>query len=72
VSKLLTEFFPEVEAGGYTRCDGTIEFYSRIRSLIEPTSVVLDLGAGRGKWVEDLVSYRRQLRQLQGRGGDRL
>lgn len=33
--------------GGFSENDGTIDFYLRINSLIDETSVVLDLGAGR-------------------------
>lgn len=39
--------------GGYAPHDGTIEFYARIRHLLRPTDVVLDLGAGRGAWFDD-------------------
>lgn len=53
-------------AGGFPMHDGTIEFYGRIRSLLEPGMVVLDFGAGRGAWVhEDTCSYRKQVRDLR-------
>lgn len=59
--------FPEVLAGGFTSVDGTVEFYSRINSLLEPRLRVLDFGAGRGTWAEDSVNFRRDLRKLQGK-----
>jgi len=60
-------FFPETGAGGYTRVDGTVEFYSRINALLSPEMVVLDYGAGRGAAAEDPVAYRRGLQTLKGR-----
>ncbi|MFL4472291.1 hypothetical protein ACERZ8_21295 [Tateyamaria armeniaca] len=54
--------YPEVGAGGFTRIDGTIEFFARIAALTEPDHVVLDLGAGRGaNFQEDPAPYRRAL-----------
>ena len=60
--------YPEVGAGGYSRVDGTVEFYGRVRSLLRPEMTVLDFGAGRGVGPrEDPVAYRRDLQVLQGR-----
>jgi SAM-dependent methyltransferase len=54
--------FPELVAGGFTRNDGAIEFFSRVHSLLPPGAVILDFGAGRGEWgTEDTVEYRRRL-----------
>lgn len=59
--------FPEIRVGGFTRIDGTIEFYNRVRALIEPEMEVLDFGAGRAAWTEDTTSpYRNDLRTLRG------
>lgn len=61
-------FFPEVTAGGYSRVDGTVEFYTRINALLRSQMTVLDFGAGRGAGVgEDPVIYRRNLRTLKGK-----
>lgn len=58
-------FYPEILAGGFSHADGTIEFYSRIRSLIRDGHTVVDYGAGRGQGtVDDPVPYRKQLRNL--------
>lgn len=66
--KVLQRFFPEVSAGGYSRRDGTVEFFARVNALLRPESVVLDLGAGRGRGaIDDAVDYRRQLRVLRGK-----
>lgn len=60
------KLYPEVDVGGLSRLDGTIEFYTRIRSLLKPGSVVLDFGAGRGRTAEDPVKIRRDLQNLRG------
>jgi SAM-dependent methyltransferase len=58
---------PELVAGGFTRNDGAIEFFSRVRSLFPPGAVVLDFGAGRGEWgTEDTVEFRRRLFDFRG------
>lgn len=61
------EAYPEISAGGYGRRDGTITFYTRVNALVRKDHVVLDLGAGRGEWLEDPITYRRNLRRLQGK-----
>lgn len=63
-----THFFPEIAAGGFSRVDGTVQFWQRVGALIRPDSVVLDFGAGRGAGQsEDSVAYRRSLLSLKGR-----
>lgn len=62
-----SDVFPEIGAGGYGRRDGTVIFYTRVNALVGKDDVVLDLGAGRGEWLEDPVAYRRDLRRLQGK-----
>ncbi len=59
--------FPELEVGGFTRLDGSVDFYNRVNALVTADSTVLDFGAGRGEWLEDAVDYRRELRHLRGR-----
>src|SRR5438093_10285660 len=55
-------FFPEIEAGGFSRIDSTIQFYERINALVDPEFVLLDFGAGRGAaHSDDVVCYRREL-----------
>ena len=64
----LERFFPEVGAGGYSRRDGTLEFFGRVNALLDPNGVALDLGAGRGRGaVDDTVEYRRRMRVLRGK-----
>jgi len=58
--------FPEVAAGGYSRYDGTIEFYTRVRSLLPPGAIVLDFGAGRASFLEtEKVPFRRGVQDLR-------
>jgi SAM-dependent methyltransferase len=63
------EYFPEIAAGGYTRLDGSVEFYSRVNAIISPGFHVLDFGAGRGAWRElgAMSRYRRDLQRLKGK-----
>lgn len=66
--KLLARLYPEVSAGGYTRYDGFIEFYTRVNALLDADSVVLDFGAGRGLWAhEPLPAFSQHLRAIETR-----
>jgi SAM-dependent methyltransferase len=58
--------YPESDFGGFTRVDGTIQFYERVRALLGEESVVLDIGCGRSCGSEDNCEYRRVLRDLRG------
>lgn len=52
--------------GGFEQSDGTIDFYLRIRSLIDKDSRVLDFGAGRAAWVEvDDCEIRRSVLSIK-------
>jgi ubiquinone/menaquinone biosynthesis C-methylase UbiE len=65
---VIAQAYPEVGAGGYTRMDGSVEFYSRIQALLRPDMRVLDFGAGRAEWFEDdHCEYRRNVRQIRGK-----
>ncbi|MFZ1426014.1 MAG: class I SAM-dependent methyltransferase [Geminicoccaceae bacterium] len=65
---MMDRFFPEVAAGGFSRRDGTVEFYSRVNSLLSADKVLLDFGAGRGVGhLDDMTEYRRSLRNFQGK-----
>src|SRR5712691_10454437 len=59
--------YPETRFGGFTDVDGTIAFYTRVGSLVDGSSVVLDVGSGRGAYAEDHVPVRRDLRILKRR-----
>jgi SAM-dependent methyltransferase len=66
--ELLRRLYPEVEAGGFSRSDGTVEFWSRVQALVSSDADVLDLGAGRGRGpAEDGVAWRRELQSVRGR-----
>ena len=60
-------FYPETRFGGFTDIDGTIAFFNRINSLLDQSFTVLDLGCGRGKYADDPISLRRNLRILKGK-----
>ena len=63
----VAHFYPESRFGGFTDNDGSIAFYSRVNALVEKSSLVLDVGCGRGLFLEDAIPYRRQLRNLRGK-----
>ena len=64
----IDKLHPEVGAGGFTAYDGTVAFYTRVDSLLTPTSRMLDFGAGRGWWMHDeTCGYRKKLRDFRGR-----
>lgn len=66
---IVSIFYPENRAGGFSRCDGTVQFYQRVRALLRPDDVVLDFGAGRGAaYYQDPSLYRKSLRNLRGEG----
>jgi SAM-dependent methyltransferase len=67
MDKYEEDFYPEVVFGGFTRFDGTVEFYTRVNALLHSDSVVVDFGCGRGQHSEDPVSVRRRLQCLKGR-----
>lgn len=55
------------KVGGFSDTDGTVNFYLRIKSLLNEESVVLDFGAGRAAWFEDdQCPTRRLIRLLKG------
>lgn len=68
---LKRRIYPESAIDGFTRRDGAVEFYTRVNALLGPESVVLDLGAGRGEWLDAHQSVtRRKLRNMRGRVGE--
>jgi len=53
--------------GGYSTLDGTVKFYTRVRSLISEKTCVVDWGCGRGADTTDLPSlYRSRLKLFRG------
>jgi SAM-dependent methyltransferase len=67
-SGTLRRLYPEAMAGGYTRHDGFVEFYTRVNALLSADSRVLDFGAGRGQWAtEPLPDMSRWLRAFHER-----
>jgi SAM-dependent methyltransferase len=61
---------PETAAGGFTRDDEDIAFYTHINALVRPDMVVVDLGAGRGSRFDDgSAPFRKSFCNFQGRVG---
>ena len=44
--------------GQFSTNDGTIDFYLRIRTLIDKKTVALDLGGGRGDWYNSKTNIK--------------
>lgn len=57
---------PEQVISGFTRRDGSIAFYAQVQELAHEASQILEIGAGRGAWLEDPVWIRRRLHDLRG------
>jgi SAM-dependent methyltransferase len=64
---LLPRVRPEVGVGGFSHRDSAIQFYTLVNAVVHPQATVLDVGAGRGAFLEDKSAYRRELRLLKGR-----
>jgi len=58
---------PETAAGGFSRDDGTIHFYTRVNALLKPEMTVLEVGAGRGSGLLGEETFAKRLRRLQGK-----
>ena len=67
LEKYDVRYYPEVAFGGIPRSDGVVQFYSRLNALIQPDSVVVDVGCGRGQHAGDPVAFRRNLRSFKGK-----
>ena len=65
---LIQNSYPESRFGGFSDHDGTVAFYTRIKSLLEPEMTVLDVGCGRGAaLIDDPINYKKELRLMRGR-----
>jgi 2-polyprenyl-3-methyl-5-hydroxy-6-metoxy-1,4-benzoquinol methylase len=58
------DFYPESRFGGSSNIYRTITFHSRVNPLLTSSSMVLDVGCGRGIYDQDLVIWSRDLRIL--------
>lgn len=59
--------YPEVNYGGFTRTDTTIDFYTRIHSLITSDMIIVDYGCGRGSAIIDEPNcYKSKIRNFKG------
>ncbi len=56
---------PERRAGGFSRDDGLVHFYTRVSALADPQSVVLDYGAGRGRRERSV--FKGRISSLKGK-----
>ena len=68
MSARFNDVYPENAYGGFSRVDGTIEFFSRLQALANESRVIVDVGCGRGRHLEDPSQYRKTLGDLRGAG----
>ncbi|MCC7145240.1 MAG: class I SAM-dependent methyltransferase [Phycisphaeraceae bacterium] len=62
----IQKVYPEHRFGGFSRFDATVHFGTRVQALLGPDDVVLDVGCGRGKRMDDPCAYRRALQDFRG------
>jgi SAM-dependent methyltransferase len=68
LSPFEANIYSEFAAGGFSRKDCTVAFYTRVNALLDPSMTVLNLGAGRGANIlADLSPFRRQIQRFKGR-----
>jgi len=60
-------YYPESKFGGFADVDSIIAFYIRVNSLINSSSIVLDVGCGRGSYAENPISMKRDIRIFKGK-----
>src|SRR5689334_11888336 len=65
--RILERLYPEAVAGGFSRNDQRVIFYTRVNAFIEPSMTVLDFGAGRGRHAERESGFVRALTRLKGK-----
>ena len=63
---LKSRCYPESQFGGFSEVDGTVRFFTRVRALMEPSFVMLDVGCGKAGFVMDPLRFRRDLRNFKG------
>jgi ubiquinone/menaquinone biosynthesis C-methylase UbiE len=67
LSQYKSKYYPETNFGGFSDVDGTIAFYSHVNALTHLDSTILDIGCGRGSWLDDPIIFRRDLRFMRGK-----
>ncbi|MEM7392824.1 MAG: class I SAM-dependent methyltransferase, partial [Verrucomicrobiota bacterium] len=65
--RLTRTYYPEIDFGGFTRADGSVQFYNRVNALLKETDVLLDVGCGRGAWMDSGHDYLKTLRNFKNR-----
>ena len=59
---------PERAAGGYSRDDGTVQFFMRVNALLSSEATLLDFGAGRGRQFDmPNPGFPEELQKFQGK-----
>lgn len=65
---LISAVRSERSAGGFTRDDGNVQFYTRVNALLSSNMTILDYGAGRGRQFDiPDPGYAETLQKFQGK-----
>jgi SAM-dependent methyltransferase len=66
--RMENRMYQEFPAGFYSRQDCTVAFFTRVHSLLDENTVLLNLGAGRGRAAMlEPSPFRRKLQLMRGR-----
>lgn len=66
MTNALEQLYPEVRFGGFSRRDGTVAFYTRVRALVTPATRLLDYGCGVGAHITAAPPFTRAIQTLRG------
>jgi SAM-dependent methyltransferase len=58
--------YPETRFGGYSDVDQLVTFYTRVRSLLQPSFTLLDIGCGRGRHAKEHKPFKIALKTFKG------
>ena len=56
-----------MDFGGFNRVNPLVQFYAHVNVLLKEESIALDVGCGRGGWLESGVDYIIRLPNLKGK-----
>ncbi len=65
---LFDRAYPERRFGGYTRVDGTVEFFTRVQAIACGAETLLDAGCGRGLHLIEGSEFKRKLSDFRAPG----
>lgn len=67
MATILERLYPEIRLTGSARHDHRMVFFNQVNQLLKPEHVVLDFGAGRGKWATQESPEKLKQTSLKGK-----